>query len=226
MTFKSSKAYIAKSLFKGVIFWILFNIITGFLTGDSSLSDNYFILFLILFYISFLASYKIKVDRGHITTYQVGMVTNNINLYKASEVLNEKDRVTVIYPDDSRFHVKYGGFSEEVQRRVLELTIPMSGDRPCVSADVIAQHKKDQVNKRVAGNIQNIIGGFTLTALGLVGLFTGIIYLPSGRHGYIYLDKEPTYFYTFLVFLLVYGGCSLLLGLIGRYRHKISKGES
>ena len=106
---KTSKEYIAKCLFKGALLWIAFNIITGLLTGDSSLDDNYFILFLIISYISFIASYKVKIDRGHVTTYQAAMVTNNINLYKASEVVKEKDRVTVIYPDDARFLLNLHG---------------------------------------------------------------------------------------------------------------------
>jgi len=219
LIFRTSKEYIAKSLFKGALFWVAFNIITGLLTGDNSLNDNYFILFLIVSYVAFLASYKIKIDRGHITTYQAAMVTNNINLYKASEVVNEKDRVTVIYPDDSRFPIKYARFSEPEQIKVLEIAVPQSGDRPNISPVILEQHERKRAVKRSTGYTQNIIGGLSLTILGVVALFTDIIYMP-GRNGFIYLEKEPTYFYSFLAFLFIFGIGSLLYGSIGKRKNR------
>jgi hypothetical protein len=216
---KTSKEHIAKALFKGALLWIAFNIFTGLLTGDASLNDNYFILFLIISYVAFIASYKVKIDRGHITTYQATMVTNNINLFKASEVVTEKDRITVIYPDDARFPIKYSRLSESDQIKVLELAVPKTGDRPKVAPEVIEQHKLKNAKKQRSSYTQNIIGGLGLTILGVVALFTDVIYMP-GRHGFIYLEKEPTYFYSFLAFLLILGIGSFTYGLIGKRRNR------
>jgi hypothetical protein len=147
------------------------------------------------------------------------MVTNNINLYKASEVVKEKDRVTVIYPDDARFPIKFARFSESDQLKVLELAVPQAGDRPKVAPEVIEQHKLKNAKKRNSSYTQNIIGGLGSIILGVVALFTDVIYMP-GRHGFIYLEKEPTYFYSFLAFLLILGIGSFTYGLIGKRRNR------
>jgi len=215
----TSKEHIAKTLLKGVLLWIAFNIVTGLLTSDTSLNDNYFILFLVIAYVAFIASYKVKIDRGHITTYQASMVTNNINLFKASEVVKEKDRVTVIYPEDARFPIKFSRFSEPDQLKVIELAVPQAGDRPNIAPEVIEQHKLSNIKKRKASYTQSIFGGLGLTILGVVALFTDVIYMPS-RHGFIYLEKEPTYFYSFLAFLLILGVGSFAYGLIGKRRNR------
>ena len=69
LIFTTSKEHIAKTLLKGMLLWIVFNIVTGLLTGDTSLDDNYFILFLVIAYVTFIASYKVKIDCGYITIY-------------------------------------------------------------------------------------------------------------------------------------------------------------
>ena len=215
----TSKEHIAKTLFKGLLLWVTFNIGTGLLTGDASLDDNYFILILVIAYVAFIASYKIKIDRGHITTYQASMVTNNINLFKASEVINEKGRLTVIYPDDARFPVKYSRFNEADQLKVIELTVPQAGERAKIAPEVIEKHEKNKIKKRNAGYTQSLFGGFNLIILGIVAVITDVIYLPS-RDGFIYLDKEPTYFYIWLVILLVVGVGSLVYGFIGNRKYR------
>ncbi len=219
LVFTTSKEHIAKTLFKGVLLWIAFNISTGLFTGDASLDDNYFILFLVVAYVAFIASYKVKIDRGHITTYQATMVTNNINLFKANEVIKEKDRVTVIYPEDARFPIKFSRFSEPDQLKVIELAVPQTGDRTKIAPEVIEQHQRSNIEKRSSSYTQSIFGGMGLTILGAVALFTDVIYIPS-RHGFIYLEKEPTYFYSFLAFLLILGIGSFTYGLIGKRRNR------
>lgn len=219
LTFRTSKKYIAKNLFIGAIFWIAFNMITGLLTNDRSLDDNFFILFLITSYVAFLASYKIRIDRGHITTYQASMVTNNINLYKANEVTNKNGRVLVIYPDDVRFTIKYGQFSKLEQIKVLELAVPQSGERPSLAPEVIDAMEQKRAKKRSAGYTHNIIGGFSLIVLGVIALFTDVIYMPS-KSGFIYLENEPSTFYLVLPFLFIFGAGSLLYGLIGKQKKK------
>jgi hypothetical protein len=150
---KTSNDYIAKCLLKGAVFWITFNIITGLLTGDASLNDNYFILFLIISYIAFIASYTVKIDRGHITTYQAAMVTNNINLYKASEVVKEKDRVIIIYPDDARYPIKFSRFGKSDQSKVLEFSTPQAGARPKAVPEIIEQDELRNAKKIINKDI-------------------------------------------------------------------------
>lgn len=219
LVLKTSKEHIARCLIRALIIWVGFNIVTGLLTGDSSLDDNYFILFLLLSYVGFIASYKVKIDRGHITTYQATMVTNNINLFKASEVVEEKDRLVVIYPDDARFAIKHARFNEQDQVKVLELTVPQVGERPKIAPEIIEQHEQKIAKKRKTNFTQNIVGGLSLVVLGVVALFTGTIYIPD-RYGFVSLEKEPTYFYVLLTFLLCWGTFSVIYGVIGKVRAK------
>jgi len=218
LLFSTSKEHIAKILLKGLLFWVVFNIGAGLLTGDTSLDDNYFILFLVIAYVAFIASYKVKIDRGHITTYQASMVTNNINLFKACEVINEKGRLTVVYPDDVRFPIKYSRFNETDQLKILELAVPQAGERAKIAPEVIEQHELNKIKKRNSNFTNSIFGGFNLLILGIVAVFTDVIYLPS-REGFIYLEKEPTYFYSWMVILFVVGIGSLIYGFIGKRKY-------
>jgi hypothetical protein len=215
----TSKEHIAKTLFKGLLFWIAFNLGTGILTGDTSLADNYFILFLVIAYVAFIASYKVKIDRGHITTYQASMVTNNINLFKASEVINEKGRLTVIYPDDARFPVKFLRFNEADQIKAIELTVPQKGERAKIAPEIIEQHERDKVNKRKSGYTNSIFGGFNSIILAIVAVATDVIYLPS-REGFIYLEDDPRYFYIWLTILIISGIGLLIYGFIGKRKYR------
>lgn len=65
---------IAKIFRNGFLLWVAFNLVTGFITGDKSFDDNYFVLILTIIYAVFIGLKRIKVDRGHITIYQATMV--------------------------------------------------------------------------------------------------------------------------------------------------------
>jgi hypothetical protein len=212
LIFKTSKEYIAKTIVKGALCWVLFNLLTGLITGDTSLDDNPFFLFLIIAYVALISSYKIKIDRGHITIYQASMITSNINLYSASEVLNEKGKLIVIYPNDTRFVIKYSRLSELGKSKILELVIPQTGDRPKVAPEITEKYRKSNSDKFRSNHTRNIFGGLGMIVFGIYSLLNEVIYMPS-RHGSIYLEKEPTEFYIFLTCILISGVGTLIHSL-------------
>jgi len=219
LIFKTSIEYIAKTLFKGILCWVIFNLLTGLMTGDASLDENYFILSLIIAYVAFVASYKVKIDRGHITIYQASMITSNINLYSASEVLNEKGKLIVICPNDTRFVIKYSRLSESEKSQLLDIVVPLAGDRPKVAPELIEQYKLSKTEKFKPNHTKNILGGLGITIFGLFSLFNEVIYMPS-RHGSIYLEKEPTTFYIFLTCILIFGVGIFIYGSFGKLKNR------
>jgi hypothetical protein len=207
--YKSSPKYIVQRITIGIFVWIAFNFLTGLLTGNKSLDDNYFILTVICIYVAFLSSYKVKFDRGHITTFQFGMVTNNIDLYEASKILKNKKMLTVIYPDNARFSIKYGRLSTANQQSIIDYVKPLKGERPKGNG-VINENNK---------YIQKIIVGAVFSILAIVGLFTSVIYFPS-RHGFFYLENDPTLFYLTLTILSITGIVSLIYGITGKLKEQ------
>lgn len=117
------------------------------------------------------------------------MIISNINLYSASEVLNEKGKLIVICPNDTRFVIKYLRFSESEKLQLLEIVVPQTGGRPKVSPELVEQYKLRKTEKFKPNHTKNIFGGIGITIFGLFSLFNEVIYMPS-RYGSIYLEKN------------------------------------
>lgn len=213
--FRTSERYIAKCVLKGLIYWAIFNIVTGLLTGDHSLNDNYFILTVILGYIALISSYKVNYERGHISTYQVGMLTNNINLFEAVNIQEEKDRITIFFPDDVRHTIKHIRLSEQDQVKLLELAIPLEGSRPQNPPEIIRHHQEQKLRKKRTGYTKQIFMGVCGLAISINALFTDTLLLP-GRNGSIRFEDEPTYFMYWVVALLLISPISILTGIFGK----------
>jgi hypothetical protein len=219
LIFKTSKEHMAKTLLKGGLCWVIFNLLTGLITGDISLNDNYFILSLIIAYVALVASYEVKIDRGHITIYQASMITSNINLYSASKVLNEKGKLIVICPNDTRFVIRYSRFGESEKSQLLEIVVPQAGDRPKVAPKLVEQYKLTKTEKFKPNHTKNIFGGIGITIFGLFSLFSEVIYMPS-RYGSIYLENEPTAFYIYLTNILIFGVGIFIYGSYGKLKKR------
>ena len=212
----TSKEYKIKQLLIAVVFWVLFNVITGVLTGDHALDDNYFILFVCLFVAGNRNSYKVFYNSGFIVTRQFGMVTQNISLYKASEVFEKSGNLYIHYPDDSRYKIKIHAFDAPVKLEAKETIVPIEGEPPPRTEK---NDPKAMKPPKKPNYVQSIFGGVVLLALGIVSLETGVVYLPS-KGGFIHLANEPTAFYVFQGFCFVVGVFSLVYGAIGLARKK------
>ncbi len=216
--FTPSKEYIGNCLYKGFVFWVAFNLVTGLITGDFSLDDNYFVLTLIALYIGFLASYKIKVDRGHITTYQLSMVTNNINLFKASKVVNDKKRLTVYYPEDARFSIKYFRVSQADQAALIKLVTPQEGVRASAEPVVVLVEPEkafgifENSKFKYVAAIYNVVVGISFMGIGVVFIYNGAIQFP-GTTKIISIDSSPDHFYMVLTFIALSGVAGISRGV-------------
>jgi len=199
----TSKQYQLKQFSYAFIFWLAFNILTGLLTEDYSLNDNHFILFIAILIATIKSSYQVFFDNGFIITRKFGMVTQNINLHKASKVQETSSDLVIYYFDSSRFTIKLSILEESKQEIAKNQIIPLEGEVPKASEIV---KSKIITNSKNPTYIYNIIGGLVLILLGIISLFTDTIYLPSS-HGFIHASKEPE---TFIFFQLL-----CLLGGIG-----------
>lgn len=210
----SSLEYKAKQFMFAAIFWALFNIVTGLLTGNHSLDDNYFILYLCLIVASINSSYKVSFNQGLVMTYQLGMVTQNINLYEASEVIEEKTKLFVHYPNDSRFKIKLGALSKSIQDLAKTTIVPREGE-PAIKHEELDQNSSSRRSK--PNYIQSLVGGFVLLVLGVVSIFTGIVYFPS-KGGFIYASQDPIGFLFFQGFCFIVGVISVIYASYGLWR--------
>ncbi len=215
--FTTSKEYIGNCLYKGFLFWIAFNLLTGLLTGDFSLADNYSVLILVVLYVAFLVSYKIKVDRGHITTYQFSMVTNNINLFKALKVIDDKKCLTVHYPDDIRFPIKYFRVSHADQVTLINLVTPQKGVRASAEPMVVQIEPEksfgifESSKFKYASSIYSIVAGVAFIGIGMTFIYNGVIQIP-GSTRIITIDSSPDNYYMILTIITLSGVSSVWKG--------------
>ncbi len=212
----SSAEYKAKQFIFAGIFWAIFNFVTGLLTGNHSLDDNYFILYLCLIVASINSSYKVSFNHGFIITYQFGMVTQNINLYEASEVIQEKSKLFINYPNNSRFKIRLGALSKSVQELAKNTIVPREGE----PANKHKELDKNPSSQR-PNYIKSLIGGCVLLVLGVVSIFTGIVYFPS-KGGFIYESQDPNAFIFFQSFCFIIGIMSLIYASYGVWKRNIA----
>jgi hypothetical protein len=197
----TSKKYQLKQFFYAFIFWLAFNILTGLLTEDYSLNDNHFILFIAILIATIKSSYQVFFKNGFIITRKFGMVTQNINLYKASKVQETSSDLVIYYFDSSRFKIKLSILEKSKQEIAKNQIIPLEGEAPKTSE--IVKSKIIKTSKK-PNYLHNIIGGLVLILFGIISLFTDTIYLPSA-HGFIYASKEPEAFVFFQLLCLLGG---------------------
>ena len=155
-------------------------------------------------------------NNGYIITRQFGMVTQNINLYKASKVVERDGNLFIHYPDDSRHKIKLHAFDSLIQQEVKLSITPLEGEPPTKTLEI---DPKEMKTRKKPSYFQSIFGGLVLVILGMVSLVTGVVYLP-GKGGFIHLANEPVAFYVFQTFCLILGAFSLVYGVIGVVRKK------
>lgn len=207
--YKASSAFIAKAFAWAVFAWVAINALTGLFTGDYQLVDNYFVLFILLSLAAFHSSYRVTYKQGMVATYQLGMVTNSINLYEATSVVLGKNGITVHYPGDTRFVIKCGRLPEKHHQQVITSIKALDGKRPENSQSPIAvieeKHEAESVRKMVAGGVLGL-------GIGVVALFTGTLYLPRG---YIISASDPGGVFSYAVAACIVGGAiSVVYGLL------------
>ncbi len=210
----TSEIYKLRQFIIAAVLWVLFNMVSGFLTGDQSLADNYFILVVCLFIAWNRCSYKVFYNSGNIVTRQFGMVTQNISLYQASEVFEKNGDLHIHYPDDSRYTIKLHALNAAAQLDAKETIVPLVGEPPLLTEET---DPKAMTMAKKPDYVECIITGIVLLGLGLVSLKNGVVYLP-GKGGFIELSKDPIAFYTFQVICLAVGAFSLWYGANGLFR--------
>ncbi|GAD04282.1 hypothetical protein [Agarivorans albus] len=171
-SFSSSKSYQLKTASIGLAFWLGFNLLTGFITGDRSLDDNYFVLFLVIIYVAIKCSYKAVLVNSYLTISRFGMVTAYVDLYKLETVASNKKELNLVTMDQARYKLKLSKLPESSHVDIRNSIIPLAGERQPVPAAVVGLKKDD---KR-----QQVISVFGV-AFGLVLIFESISSIGNGN---------------------------------------------
>jgi len=209
--FKASGTYKGK-VFAGAAFaWIGFNAITGVFTGNHALIDNYFVLVVFLLVAAFKSSYRVTYKNGFVATYQLGMVTNSINLYEATHVELGKTGITVHYPGDTKFVIKCSRLPATEHERVRASIKALDGERPPTAESPITVVEQEHEAKHAS---QVISGGVTGVALSILALATGTLYLPRGH---VVSSSDPGNTFYYYVAACFFGG---LLSVAYGYHRK------
>ncbi|MPW30418.1 hypothetical protein F9L16_15625 [Agarivorans sp. B2Z047] len=171
-SFSSSKSYQLKTASIGLAFWLGFNLLTGFITGDRSLDDNYFVLFLVIIYVAIKCSYKAVLVNSYLTISRFGMVTAYVDLYKLETVASNKKELNLVTMEQARYKLKLSKLPESSHVDIRNSIIPLAGERQPVPAAVVGLKKDD---KR-----QQVISVFGV-AFGLVLIFESISSIGNGN---------------------------------------------
>ncbi|WP_220719582.1 hypothetical protein [Agarivorans litoreus] len=164
-SYSSSRSYQLKTASIGLAFWLGFNLLTGFITDDRSLDDNYFVLFLVIVYVAIKCSYKAVLANSYLTISRFGMVTAYVDLYKLETVTSNKKELNLVTMDQARYKLKLSKLPESSHVDIRNSIIPLTGERQAVPAAVVDLKTDD---KR-----QQVISVFGM-AFGLMLIFESI----------------------------------------------------
>jgi membrane protein CcdC involved in cytochrome C biogenesis len=132
----------------GLAFWLGFNLLTGFITGDRSLNDNYFVLFLVIVYVAIKCSYTAVLANSYLTISRFGMVTVYADLYKLEKVTSSKEELNLVTKDRARYKLKIFKLPESSHVDIRNSIKPLTGERqpvPAAVVDLKTDDKRQQV---------------------------------------------------------------------------------
>ena len=214
--YQVSIRYKIKAYFLVLVIWVVFNLVAGFITGNTDFLDNYFVLVVCFLVAAFKCSYRVSFKNGQLNEHHLGMITSNIDLYKVTDVKEVNGCIKLYGDNDSQFSIEYDRLPKDAHEEILNSIKPLYGKEP----EIINETTVKTVSKKIPVNYTyNIFGGITLSVLSVVGYFTGTIYLPS-RHGYIVRADGEYYFTFFLVLFAILGIASVVYGVIGKLGRK------
>ncbi|WP_221075488.1 hypothetical protein [Agarivorans aestuarii] len=147
-SYSSSRSYQLKTASIGLAFWLGFNLLTGFITDDRSLDDNYFVLFLVIVYVAIKCSYKAVLVNFYLTISRFGMVTAYADLYKLEKVTSNKKELNLVTKDRARYKLKLFKLPESSHVDIRNSIIPLTGERqpvPAAVVDLKTDDKRQQV---------------------------------------------------------------------------------
>jgi len=198
--YKASFLFKTKAFAWAVFAWVAFNALTGLFTGNYALVDNYFFLVVFLLVAAFKSSYRVTYKNGMVATYQLGMVTNSINLYETTNVEIGKKRITIHYPGDTRFVIKCWRLPKKHHQLIISSIKALEGKRPENAQSPIAvvelKHEAESVGRMISGGLLGL-------GIGIVALFTGTLYLPRGE---ILSASDPGNTFVYYVTACLVGG--------------------
>jgi len=215
---RASFKILMKKLVVGLLFWVLFNILSGSLQGEFLLFEINFILLLVILYISLLASYNLSIEQGVIVVRQAGMVTSNINLYEASDVKVEKDRLLIIYPNDIRYSIKLNVFDDHIKNKLIDMVVPHTGERPPITLESIYFEANEVETKEYIPNkvplkkrASNIFQSVLFIVYGGYSFYIGSLYIPGRTTNGVHLSGLQANLVYISMILAVLGMISTIL---------------
>lgn len=147
-SYSSSRSYQLKTASIGLAFWLGFNLLTGFITGDRSLDDNYFVFFLVIVYVAIKCSYRAVLANSYLTISRFGMVTVYADLYKLEKVTSNKKELNLVAKDQARYKLKLSKLPEKSHVDIRNSILPLTGERqpvPAAVVDLKTDDKRQQV---------------------------------------------------------------------------------
>ena len=210
--YETTLDYKMKSYGLALVVWVAFNLGSSLLTGNTEFPDNYFLLTILIAISAFRCSYAISYKDGQMNTIQLGMITGNIDLYKANEVKKEDGIIRIYAENNSQFSIPYERLPKHAHDEILSSIKPFYGERP---EPVEATPSRAFIKKVIKKYNQSIFGGLVLGGIALIGVFTDVLYLP-GRHGPIYRANGPDEFFLFMGLCVVLSFVSIVYGVLGK----------
>lgn len=199
----------------GLVLWICFNLMTGLMTGDHSLNDNYFVLVMIAIGVLVKTWVEVEIGRDFVNTYRFGMRTQHIDLYQTRSVRFLRDRLEYLAHDNARYVVKTKFLSLPAIDRLKHHSVPKVGSPPPVRA---ATPTDVESLPQSHYNLLMFKGGVAIL-FAVIALLSGRLH--SAFHGMpsaVLNPDDPSVFYT-MTFVTGLAGVALVLqGAIGSSR--------
>ncbi|GAA6168254.1 hypothetical protein [Sessilibacter corallicola] len=214
--YKTTFDYKMKSYGVVIVVWIAFNLGASLLTGNTKFPDNYLFLTVLIVISAVRNSYAVSYKDGQMNTIQLGMITGNIDLYKANEVKEENGVIRIYAENNSQFSIPYKRLPKHAHEEILSSIKPFYGEKPEI---IEAPASKAFIKKTIKAYNQSILAGVVLGGIALVGAFTDVLYLPSWR-GPVYRSDGTDNFFVLFGFCVLLSIFSIVHGVLGKRKCK------
>lgn len=214
---RASNSYYLKSVGFAVAYWVAFNIFTGLISGNHSLNDNYFVLFVLFLIAIFKSVYRVTYSGGLISISRFGMIASNVDLSEATKVVVEDKKIVIYCSGDTRYHI----LIDRLPKSELDLVVSTLQHTKSSPSATFESPKETIQKENISGMVTYIItSGIAFFGYGGISLISDKFYLPKRR--VIQASELGMDFYY-------YAGACLLIGvlfvLIGYFKYRSTRGN-
>lgn len=204
--------------------WIGFNVVSGLITGNTDVIDNFFVLIVFMTVAAFKSSYNLRVVNHIVQISRINMATSTIDLSRLERVERREGKYATLHLNDgTRYTLHLSRFSADQQALLNQRIQKTDKTQPVLSeSHGINQAVSALPDWKGSGPVGNIIGGCIAWAVAAYALLSGEAHtnLVAGGGHVSELSQSPQSFYSQVVIATILGFVFVAKGIYMLWRRR------